>query len=161
VLNFLIVDVGGSIMSLPEVAMDDNTQVRELHARADLDRALQASHEHPILLFTHSRSCGLSRYALDLVCEACRALKQSVAVNVITVQDSRILADVAVARLGVRHQTPQALVVRNEQVVWSRSHSSITSRAVRAAIRAHGLSDEAIADVHHGPAGQSRRTGRT
>jgi len=126
---------------LPDAPMDETTHIRELHTRSDLDRALRTSYEHPILLFTHSRSCGLSCYAFELLREACRPLGQTVGVNVITVQHARRLADVTAARLGVRHETPQALLVRNEQVVWSASHSSITLRALRTAIRAHGRSD--------------------
>jgi bacillithiol system protein YtxJ len=44
----------------------------------------------------------------------------------ITVQSHRHLANEAAARLGVRHETPQAILLRNGRPVWSASHFRIT-----------------------------------
>jgi hypothetical protein len=37
--------------------------------------------------------------------------------------------------LGVAHESPQVIVLRNGQVVWNASHFSITAQAVTAAVR--------------------------
>ena len=39
--------------------------LRTLSSAADLDVALRESHEHPVLLFKHSRACGRSQRALE------------------------------------------------------------------------------------------------
>ena len=39
-------------------------------------------------------------------------------------------------KLGVRHETPQALVIRDRRVVWAASHFRVTAKAVDAAIKA-------------------------
>jgi bacillithiol system protein YtxJ len=41
------------------------------------------------------------------------------------------------ARLGVRHETPQALLIRDRRVVWSASHFRVTADAVAKAIEEH------------------------
>lgn len=38
-------------------------------------------------------------------------------------------------RLGVDHQSPQVIVLRNGQVVWNASHFKITADAVAEAVR--------------------------
>jgi thioredoxin 1 len=49
---------------------------------------------------------------------------------VITVQTHRPLSDAAATRLGIRHETPQALLLRDGKVVWNASHFSITASAL-------------------------------
>jgi bacillithiol system protein YtxJ len=52
----------------------------------------------------------------------------------VTAQTHRDVSNAISARLGVRHQTPQALLVRNGLVVWSASHFRVTANAVQDAI---------------------------
>jgi monothiol bacilliredoxin len=54
----------------------------------------------------------------------------------VTVQTHRALSNAIAQKLGVRHETPQALLVRNGRVVWSASHFRVTAAAVDDAIRA-------------------------
>ena len=53
----------------------------------------------------------------------------------ITVQTHRDLSTAVARRLGVRHETPQALLIRQGRVVWSASHFRVTGGALEAAIR--------------------------
>ena len=46
----------------------------------------------------------------------------------------RGLSDEAAARLGVRHETPQAILLRDGRPVWSASHFRITKQQLDAAI---------------------------
>ena len=41
-------------------------------------------------------------------------------------------------RLGVAHESPQVIVLRNGQVVWNASHFKITADAVTEAVREAG-----------------------
>ena len=58
-------------------------------------------------------------------------------VNLVIVQRARELSQEIARRTGVRHESPQALVVRNGEVVWNASHYDITADAVRAALEAN------------------------
>jgi bacillithiol system protein YtxJ len=41
---------------------------------------------------------------------------------IVTVQTHRDISNAVTARLGVRHETPQALLIQDGRVVWSASH---------------------------------------
>ena len=103
----------------------------------DLDRIVTESAERPVLLFKHSRSCGTSAEAYDQLLEhlSDQATDQAT-YAVVTVQTHRDVSDAAAARLGVRHQSPQALLIRGGRVVWSASHFRVTARAIADAVTA-------------------------
>jgi bacillithiol system protein YtxJ len=54
--------------------------------------------------------------------------------NLITVQSHRHVSDEATTRLGVRHETPQAIVLRHGEPVWKASHYRITADALTRAL---------------------------
>src|SRR5690348_5487369 len=92
----------------------------------ELEAAIAESSERPVLLFKHSRTCGVSCGALDELLAHVEAAPVPAAYKVITVQSHRQLSNEAAARLGVRHETPQAILLRNARPVWSASHFRIT-----------------------------------
>jgi bacillithiol system protein YtxJ len=56
-------------------------------------------------------------------------------VALIEVQRARALSSEIATRLGVAHESPQVIVLRNGQVIWSASHFDITANAVAEAVR--------------------------
>lgn len=92
----------------------------------DLDAAIAESRERPVLLFKHSRYCGVSCEALDELHAHIDAAGGNTAYKIITVQTHRPVSDAAAQRLGVRHETPQALLLRHGKVIWNASHFRIT-----------------------------------
>lgn len=114
--------------------MDD--KLKALEAMAELDRALDDSHTRPVLLFKHSRSCGISAEALDELrahlSEAATA--DAVTYAMVTVQTHRELSNTISQRLGIRHETPQAILVRDGKAVWSASHFRVNASELRKAV---------------------------
>ncbi len=92
----------------------------------DLEAAITESRERPVLLFKHSRHCGVSCEALDELHAHIEAAGGDTAYKIITVQTHRPVSDAAAQRLGVRHETPQALLLRDGKVIWNASHFRIT-----------------------------------
>jgi monothiol bacilliredoxin len=102
-----------------------------------LEAAIAESAERPVLLFKHSRTCGISCEALDELQAhvAEQAVKAAgVSYKVITVQSHRGLSDSAAKRLGIRHETPQAILLKDGRPVWNASHFRITAAALTRAI---------------------------
>ena len=102
-----------------------------------LEAAIAESAERPVLLFKHSRTCGISCEALDeLQAHVAEHAGKAVGVSykVITVQSHRGLADSAAKRLGIRHETPQAILLKDGRPVWNASHFRITAAALTRAI---------------------------
>ena len=94
-----------------------------------LEQLFERSNAEPVLLFKHSNSCPISA----------RAYRQmqgvKVPVSILVVQEGRELSRDVAARTGVRHETPQALVLRNGRAVWAASHFDISADAVEQAVR--------------------------
>ena len=112
-----------------------------LHSVADLDRLLSESHTRPLLLFKHSYSCGVSAEALDELVDHLNADMLTAGLPepqyaLVTVQTHRDVSNAVTARLGVRHETPQALLVRDGRVVWAASHFRVTADAMKKALSA-------------------------
>ena len=101
----------------------------------DLDRLLAQTAERPLLLFKHSLTCGTSAEALDELIEHLNEDKLDARYAIVTVQSHRELSNAVSARLGIRHETPQALLIRDGRVIWSASHFRVTAAAVQSAIR--------------------------
>jgi thioredoxin 1 len=95
---------------------------------ASLDAAIAESRDRPVLLFKHSRYCGTSVEALDELNTHIEGAKPgSAGYKMITVQTDRPVSDAVSQRFGIRHETPQAILLRDEKVVWNASHFRITA----------------------------------
>ena len=102
-----------------------------------VDAAIAESRERPVLLFKHSRSCGTSFEALDeLHAHIENATPGSAAYKVIVVQTHRPVSDAVSQRLGIRHETPQAILLRHGKVIWNASHFRITASHLNQALGA-------------------------
>jgi monothiol bacilliredoxin len=105
----------------------------------DLDRLLAQTSDRPLLLFKHSLTCGTSAEALDELLDHINGDGLDARYAILTVQSQRELSNAVSARLGVRHETPQALLIRHGRVIWSASHFRVTAAAVQSAIRSHAV----------------------
>ena len=93
-----------------------------------VDAAIAESRERPVLLFKHSRYCGVSCEALDeLQSHIDSQPGPTAAYKMVTVQTHRSVSDAIAQRLGIRHETPQAILLRDGKAVWNASHFRITS----------------------------------
>jgi len=102
----------------------------------ELERLLVQSQAQPVLLFKHSYTCGISAEALDELIEHLNEQNPDIRYAMVTVQTHREVSNAVSARLGVRHETPQALLVRAGRVVWSASHFRVNAAELTRAVRA-------------------------
>jgi bacillithiol system protein YtxJ len=58
-------------------------------------------------------------------------------VSLIVVQHSRDVSREVETLTGIRHESPQAIILRNGRAVWNVSHWRITRSAVEEAVRQH------------------------
>jgi bacillithiol system protein YtxJ len=101
----------------------------------ELGALVEESNERPVLIFKHSNACGISSHARDEI----RRLVESrpsgtFGFGMVVVQQARSLSDEIEARFGIRHETPQAIVMRGGKAVWNASHSQVTYDRVAAAL---------------------------
>jgi bacillithiol system protein YtxJ len=104
-----------------------------------LQHMLDRSGEEPVLLFKHSTVCPVSAAAHEELMRFTESEEaKRVRVGLIYVIEDRPVSNEAAQRLEVKHESPQALLVRNGKAVWHASHWNITSEALKQAVRAYG-----------------------
>src|SRR5687767_4197348 len=103
----------------------------------ELDRLIAESEAQPVLLFKHSYTCGISAEALDELIAHLSEESSDVRYAMVTVQTHREISNAVSSKLGVRHETPQALLLRNGRVVWSASHFRVNADSLGKALRAN------------------------
>jgi len=104
----------------------------------ELHQLIDESQTRPVLLFKHSRTCGTSMEALDELLDHLNEPRETLSsprYAIVTVQTHRDVSNAVAKRLGIRHETPQALLVRDGRVVWSASHFRVTASAVETALK--------------------------
>jgi bacillithiol system protein YtxJ len=111
------------------------TSIQEIE---ELERLIAESADRPLLLFKHSRTCGVSAEALDELIDHLNGQDVPARYAMVTVQTHRDVSNAVTARLGVRHHTPQAILVRAGRVVWSASHFRVNADEIRRAIADDG-----------------------
>ena len=95
----------------------------------ELEKLIDRSKERPVVIFKHSLTCPISAGAFE------RMQSYDGDVDLVEIQRARPLSDEIAQRLGVRHESPQIIIVRNGQVLWDASHFQITADKVAEAVR--------------------------
>ncbi|MEK7402782.1 MAG: bacillithiol system redox-active protein YtxJ [Gemmatimonadota bacterium] len=101
--------------------------ILSLKSEAHYDETVAS--ELPAIVFKHSPSCGVSHLALRVIRNFVGAHPE-VPVLVVDVIDQRELSETIAERLGIRHESPQSIVVRAGHAMSSASHSRITMESV-------------------------------
>ena len=93
-----------------------------------LEALVKQSQSTPVVIFKHSTTCGISASAY-------REMQQVPnEVNLIDVQSAREVSQEIEKKVGIRHESPQVIVLRRGKAVWNASHSQIKAKAVAAAL---------------------------
>ena len=105
---------------------------RSLASDADWTDARARSEEQPVLLFKHSAACSVSGIADREMQQL--AEDEDLLVYKLVVQESRALSDEIADALGVRHETPQVIVLDKRDPVFDTSHFNVTADTLREAV---------------------------
>jgi bacillithiol system protein YtxJ len=91
-----------------------------LDSQEKLEKLFERSHTEPVLLFKHSNSCGISSGVFDIVSDV------NAEINLVVVQTDRHISNRISEITGIRHQSPQAIILKSGSPVYSASHYDIT-----------------------------------
>lgn len=84
-----------------------------------LDALIAASSDQPVFLFKHSDTCGISAHVLEQLNEI------EGDINILVVQYDREVSNAVVERLGIRHASPQAFVLKDGKPIYHATHYGI------------------------------------
>jgi bacillithiol system protein YtxJ len=84
------------------------------------------SHDMPQLIFKHSTRCSISSMALNRMTSAQQP--QGVEIYYLDLLNFRNLSNQIASDYHVPHESPQILLIKNEQCVYHATHSEISMR---------------------------------
>ncbi len=88
-----------------------------------------------VLVFKHSLTCPISSAAFrEFQRYLAGGAPDGTRVRLIEVQNARPASNRVAEVTGVRHESPQALLIEDGAVRWHRSHGQITAQALAAAV---------------------------
>lgn len=127
-------------------------RVVRLTELAALDKAIASSAERPVFVYKHSTVCPVSARAADHYHDfadnfsdggtdgegdgdaATTTPASTPLFTQVMVIENRDLSNEIESRLGVRHESPQLLLLRDGKVTWHASHFSITGKDIKNAL---------------------------
>jgi len=97
---------------------------------ATLENLLTDSTRKPVIVFKHSNACSISARAY-------REMEKLDNVNILEVQSARDVSRELATLTGIRHETPQVIILRDGKAVWNASHFDVTAAGVTKAVESH------------------------
>ncbi|MFK8045163.1 MAG: bacillithiol system redox-active protein YtxJ [Crocinitomicaceae bacterium] len=92
---------------------------------ATIDTIIEASNSKPQILFKDSVTCGISAYAKSRLVDGNDLIKEGADFNYLDLLKHRDISNHMADVFKVHHQSPQIIVLKNEEVVYTTSHHSI------------------------------------
>ncbi|WP_372631459.1 bacillithiol system redox-active protein YtxJ [Cohnella sp.] len=101
--------------------------LQQLTSLEQWNAVLEGSSGKPLLVFKHSTSCPISAGARE---ETVRYIdndrSEKVDYAIVHVIEDRPVSNEIAERLGVKHASPQVILVKDGEAVWNTSHWHIT-----------------------------------
>ena len=112
----------------------DNQNWVALKEKNQLDELLESSKTTPVLLFKHSTRCSISTMALNRLNQG---LNWSLKCNFsyLDLLSFRILSNQIANISKVEHQSPQAILIHKNNVLYSESHGAINANEINELIK--------------------------
>lgn len=77
------------------------------------------------VIYKHSFSCGISMFAKLKVEEVMKDASDEAEFYLIDVRQSRGASNLVAEQSGIRHESPQVIVIKKGEIIWHASHGAI------------------------------------
>jgi len=99
-----------------------------IKSKETLEELFKESAEKPVVIFKHSKLCGISSHVMEMVDEVGHE------VHFVVVQDDRDISNEIAERTGRVHQSPQVFVIRDGKPIYHATHYGIDAAAIEKAL---------------------------
>lgn len=96
-----------------------------LNAEEQLQAIIEDSYQSPQLIFKDSTTCGISAHAKEKLAESTDRLIGQATCYYLDLLQYRSISNLVAQQLGVTHQSPQVIVLKDGKVVYHVSHHAI------------------------------------
>jgi bacillithiol system protein YtxJ len=111
--------------------------LRPLSHPAEVEAAVERSRRRPVWLFKHSLTCGISARAIREYERFVASQGDEADHLLLEIQRARPASRAVEEATGVRHESPQALLLVDGRAAWNASHSRITVESLERAAEEH------------------------
>lgn len=102
-----------------------------LESTEQLDEIIEKSNSVPQVIFKHSTTCGISRMVLNMFTNSFD-LNGEAEMYFLDLHSHRAVSNTIESILGIIHESPQLLVIKNGEVSFHTSHGAIADIDLKA-----------------------------
>ncbi len=102
-----------------------NAEFHKINSSEELENLFQKSSAAPVILFKHSVTCPISVNVFSEVAEI------DAEINLVIMQEARNISNLIAEKTGIRHESPQAIVLKDGKPVYHASHYDITAEEIQ------------------------------
>jgi bacillithiol system protein YtxJ len=96
-----------------------------------LDELIDRSAAIPVLLFKHSTTCGISSMVLNRFESGWNADPSACVCVYVDLKAYRSVSNAIAEKTGIRHESPQAILLKNRTAVYDASHGMIDAATIK------------------------------
>lgn len=101
-----------------------------------IEKIRAESKKNPVLIFKHSTRCNISRTSLDRLERSWKDDEmENVTLYFLDLLSYREMSARISEEFGVEHESPQVIIIRDEQPTYDRSHFEIDYQHIREALK--------------------------
>ncbi|UHO40270.1 bacillithiol system redox-active protein YtxJ [Chryseobacterium capnotolerans] len=105
---------------------DQKSFWKNIKSDEDLEKAIESSYQHKIAIFKHSTSCFISKTVLRNFEKEVENSDQKVEIYYLDLLAHRSISNKIAEDFGIRHESPQLIVIENGKPFNSASHQDIS-----------------------------------
>ncbi len=110
--------------------------MKEISTEKELEEALLLSKNEALVLFKHSTRCPVSSWAYKQFMNFDSQITNSKNIVVLVIE-SRKLSTMIAQTLNIKHESPQAFIIKDGVVKWHASHNELSAENIRKAFEAN------------------------
>ncbi|MDX1585781.1 MAG: bacillithiol system redox-active protein YtxJ [Balneolaceae bacterium] len=95
-----------------------------------VDEVIHSSDDKPQLIYKHSYRCSVCLFSKSNLEKQAEEITRFADMHFVDVISSREVSNYIAEQLGVRHESPQAILLHKGEVIWHASHGSIKSAKI-------------------------------
>ena len=125
IFNKLFSDKDNKVNASSSISWNELTELKQLNEIAT------ESNEMPVLIFKHSTRCAISRMALKQFEQEYDIDADTVKPYFLDLLEHRDISNEIANRFNVVHQSPQLILIKEGNAMYTTSHSDISAEEVK------------------------------
>ena len=111
---------------------------KDLKSSDQLRAIIDGSHRKPVVIYKHSSRCGTSFFVRKRLEHDWDFAVEDIDLYFLDLISYRDLSDEVAQTLGVRHESPQILVIADGRSIYDTSHGGVSVKAIKKALGSNG-----------------------